>query len=955
MAVEQLVDCLSFSYTFKRLIRSWQLFIALLLGIVLASTFFAGINVGADTAAKQALDQELSKVLVDVVVSPSFDYILGRSGVLSSENVTNAMETISSVSGVIGVEVISEGWAPAQLPSKNLSMSHFRLVGTSEDSRVYDGWIGGAPTIGQNETYVWAGSKDAGLLNVGDVVPLNFSFTRSVDAQGRVTDFSFLLNLTVAGSVQLSDEALALATGRYGMDGIVYGEQYFENLLIVSWERTLAGVLDFVYSLSPDYSYIDTRIYVYLDREGLISPWDTAGSISKLNTVTFQINNAVSKYRLYASNQLESILNRYQGMSFGMRFTFIIAALPVFFVAWYMGSTVSDVSFNLRRREIGLLLTKGFSRRQLFWMFLFEAALIGLLGGAIGVTLSLTLSPWFVAAAGGQFTGVPVIGPDSIVLTVVFAVIITFLSAFRPARRASDMAAVDALREYMYVEEVKPYRRLWPWTAFILGSFKIVVFLLGINFQAEMMRMGFSPANIFLFLLLSIITFIDGILTYIGPFLFFWGFTKIFIRGSLKFQELTTKSAKFLGDLGELATKSVRRNPARAAAVAFLIAFIIGYSVQIVGTLASEQDFGIRETYFRVGADVSVTLNTPTNVTQIMNTISNNVSHIEAITAEYTFWASAGLETRESMELRAVAPNTWLSVAYYENDLFSGSPAGTALEAMSSNSHTVILERNYAKALAKEIGDLVAVTFGEKKTEELTVVGFFGIESPQTSGSPNIQPLYFSRQYWSYVPEALYIELEEDLGYSSAKILIKLESGADGKAVAEQIEGLNINVSSVSSVAEQIEERQSNFVVTGSLNILRLGVIFIVIAASVGTALVTLVSLRERRREASIMSVRGLSFKQLVVMLLTENLAIVTFSVLLGAAVGLIVVRGTIASANAFNIFTYTPLSRRMVFPPDALLTLLISFSLVFASTIIPVILMAKRYGSRLERTVREA
>lgn len=102
------------------------------------------------------------------------------------------------------------------------------------------------------------------------------------------------------------------------------------------------------------------------------------------------------------------------------------------------------------------------------------------------------------------------------------------------------------------------------------------------------------------------------------------------------------------------------------------------------------------------------------------------------------------------------------------------------------------------------------------------------------------------------------------------------------------------------------------------------------------------------------MSVRGLSFKQLVVMLLMEDLAIVAFSVLLGAAVGLIVMRRTIASANAFNVFTYTPLSRRMVFPPDALLTLFVSFSLVFASTILPVILMAKRYSSRLERTVRE-
>jgi len=947
---------LSLSYTFKRLVRSWRLFIALLLGIVLASTFFAGINVGADTAAKQALDQELNKAVVDVYVSPSYDYMIGRTlALLSSKNATDVMNAILGVEGVTSVEVISRAHAPAQVPGKNLSIYGFSVIGISEHSHVYDGWIGGAPTIEENKTYVWSGSEDTALFDVGDVIPLNLTIAQSA---GRT--FSFLLNLTVAGSAQLSDQAFAIATGQFYTTDLASLKQYYpENILIVSWEKTLARLIDFVYNLKPEYSYLDTTIYVYLNR-GLISPWDTAGSISRLRTVTFNINYEVSKYHLQASNRLEDILSGYQGVSFGMRFTFIIAALPVFFVAWYMGSTVSDVSFNLRRREIGLLLTKGFSRRQLFWMFLFEAALIGLLGGVLGIVLSLTLSPWFVAAVGGQFIGVPVIGPDSIALTVTFAVIITFLSAYRPARRASNMVTVEALREYVYVEEVKPYKRLWPWVAFLLGSFKMVVFLLGINFQAEMMRLGGPLTNILLFFLLGLVTFIDAILTYIGPFLFFWGFTKIFIRGSLKFQEVTARAAKFLGDLGELATKSVQRNPARAAAVAFLIAFIIGYSVQIVGTLASEQDFGTRQTYFNVGSDISVELKSPTNASKVMETIRNNVSQIESTTVEYTFWGSAGLQTYQSMQLRAVDPETWPSTAYLENELFSGSAVENAFQSLASNNHTIILELNYAKALNKKVGEVVSVTFGEQ-TKELTVVGFFGMESremtymSEISGQMPIEQTYFSTQFWSYVPEGLYAELREIVvNSSSAKILVKLKGGADGAAVADQIRGLNIDAYSVSSVAEQLKQQQSNYITTGSLNILRLGVIFIVVAASVGTALVTLVSLQERKREASIMSVRGLSFKQLVVMLLTENLAVVVFAVLLGAIAGLIVVRGTIASANAFNIFSYSPLSRRMVFPPDALLTLFISFALVFASTIIPVIFMAKIYSSRLERTVRE-
>jgi ABC-type lipoprotein release transport system permease subunit len=489
----------------------------------------------------------------------------------------------------------------------------------------------------------------------------------------------------------------------------------------------------------------------------------------------------------------------------------------------------------------------------------------------------------------------------------------------------------------------------------------MIVFLLGINFQAEMMRLSGAPTNILLFFLLGIVVAIDSVLNFIGPFLFFWGFTKIFIRGSLKFQEITARAAKFLGDLGSLATKSVQRNPARSAAVAFLIALIIGYSFQVIGTLASEQDFVTRETHFSVGSDVSFTLSSPTNASQIMNNVRNNVSDIKSITAEYSFTGSSGLGMYEQgMQFRAVSPSAWLSTAYYENELFSGSSVEKAFETMSSNNHTVILDRNHAKTLNKGVGDIVAVTFGDSstglQTEELTVAGFFGVESPQTQIP--MQPYYFYSQYWSYVPEGLYDELNETVvGYASAKILIRVEGGDDSK-VADQIREvsneLNISAGSVSSVTEQLQERQSNFVVTGTLNTLRLGMIFMVVAASLGTALVTFVSLRERRREASMMSIRGLSFKQLLVMLLTENLAVVIFSLLLGALVGLIWVRGTVASNNVVNVFSYTPSSRHVVFPPDVLLTLFVSFILVLASTVIPVILMAKRYSSRLERTVRE-
>ena len=65
--------------------------------------------------------------------------------------------------------------------------------------------------------------------------------------------------------------------------------------------------------------------------------------------------------------------------------------------------------------------------------------------------------------------------------------------------------------------------------------------------------------------------------------------------------------------------------------------------------------------------------------------------------------------------------------------------------------------------------------------------------------------------------------------------------------------------------------------------------------------LIAVVSLSERSREATLMSVRGLSYRQLVWMFLAENIAVITFSVILGIVVGYIIDYGTITASKRWN------------------------------------------------------
>jgi hypothetical protein len=215
----------------------------LLLGVVLASSFFTGINIGADTTARAALNQQLSQVLVDITASGQYD----RS--LASTNWTTIAEKVASVDNVKDQEVISRfDWYDV-MGEKNYSF--FNVVGIFDDSRVDAGLnvTSGINSLQENETYVWIGSQDAYQLKIDD--KLTFNYTLWTHDRG---EFSLSLDLRVAGFVDLDETAYALALGQYwkGDGGVIFMQSQQEdvdrvnygNLLIVNWERTFAKLLD---------------------------------------------------------------------------------------------------------------------------------------------------------------------------------------------------------------------------------------------------------------------------------------------------------------------------------------------------------------------------------------------------------------------------------------------------------------------------------------------------------------------------------------------------------------------------------------------------------------------------------------------------------------------------------------------------------------------------------------
>jgi ABC-type lipoprotein release transport system permease subunit len=929
-------------YALKHVMRSWKLFLALFVGIVLASAFFAGIDIKANVTAREALDQELSQIYAD--------YELSKSD-LNSSMLAAVRDKALEVNGVSGAEIISRSYLGSMtlLPGNGTSEYIAPTVSAiDEDSRVYGGWLNKpSEGIGENETYVLENSPLGAKVKVGDVIAVNFSLV------GTYGDASFApLELKVKGLATLNDDAYSIASG-YGrwIGPIFSGPQGYSgimgrsDLLLVSWNKTMARIHDISSRM-----YLQPAVLVYLNREALINAWDVQTSINNVEAVKNNIQNKIATELGVSTNfqdNLQQGLQTFLVTSMIIRFSFTLVSLPIFFVAWYLGTTVSDVSFNLRRREIGLLSTKGFSRSQILRIFLTETFLIGFFGGLLGVLVGFLLNPLFTQFSMDFAFNLQVISPYTMIFTVAFGVIIALLSTFSSARRASQLPTVDALREYMPVDTTKGYRKRLTWLALILGAYKIGVFAAGVNMTQVLSSAMFAGGNFIITLLVGIWTAVDFVLNYVGPLLFFWGFTKLLIQGSLEFQALTTRATKFLGDLGALATKNVRRNPARAAAMAFLIALIVGYSFQVTGQLASERDFAVRQTYAQVGSDISVNLASANNASQTLGIIMINVSDsVKNATIETSF--KGQVPSGISVTLKAVEPDSWLKTAYYEGGWFSGSDAENAFSLLKTKNNTIILERSVAKRYSLGIGEYISIGFGsvDGKTQKLEIVGFFGPDQ-----STDQTGIFYASSYWSYVSDALWEEARDYIS-SYSSILVKLKDGVNGTNIADTIRKIGEpNVSYVQSFSEQWEQSQSNVITMGSLDVQRLGIVFAVLAASVGIALVSTVSLKERSREAAIMSVRGLSYKQLLVMFLAENMAIVVFSLVLGAVVGIITLNGNLVALD--TTMNAGLVRHSLVFSLDTTLMLVSCAGLILASTIVPILIMTRNYVTNLERMVR--
>jgi putative ABC transport system permease protein len=279
------------------------------------------------------------------------------------------------------------------------------------------------------------------------------------------------------------------------------------------------------------------------------------------------------------------------------------AGIALFVGAFVIANTLS-ITIAQRMREFATLRTLGASRRQVLWSVVIEAFVIGVVGSVIGLFLGLALAKGlnklFVTFGIDLPQGQTVFATRTVIVSLLVGTIVTLVASIRPARRATRVPPIAAVREGS-VLPVSRFAKYGPVTAFVVLAIAVVMVSLG--------TLGSGIATGPRLLLLGF-----------GVILLFFGVSMNASRVVRPLAAVLGAPARSIGGApGILARDNATRNPSRTASTASalmiglaLVTFVAIFSAGIFKSFEDAvdelfiADYAVTATNTFTGIDVAV-------------------------------------------------------------------------------------------------------------------------------------------------------------------------------------------------------------------------------------------------------------------------------------------------------------------------------------------------------------
>ncbi len=246
--------------------------------------------------------------------------------------------------------------------------------------------------------------------------------------------------------------SLGISVGDSLVIALPFGGQL--GLLPRAKKVVLRGIFDLGYF---DYN----ATLVYMDIEDVQSLFEMGESVSGIEVKVDDIYRAPHyanmieddlAYPYRAQNWIESNRSVFAALKMEKIITFIVLVLIIIVAGFNIIGTLINM-VKKKTKEIGIMRSYGFTKPKIMRMFIYHGSIIGIIGTVLGLVFAfaacLLLDTYQVTLPGDIYfiETLPVeMELNDFIVTAVAAILISFLATIYPARRATQLTTVEALR-----------------------------------------------------------------------------------------------------------------------------------------------------------------------------------------------------------------------------------------------------------------------------------------------------------------------------------------------------------------------------------------------------------------------------------------------------------------------------------------------------------------------------
>ena len=565
---------------------------------------------------------------------------------------------------------------------------------------------------------------------------------------------------------------------------------------------------------------------------------DVKTEITNLDSENLNVINAQEA----AAEQADSIK---QGLDFFNTILNVFAGIAIFVGAFIIQNTFRILLLQ-RTKELSLLRALGTSKRQIYRLVISESLFMSVIGSGLGIALGIGLA--VVVKEGLQYFefGLPdgplVLTTEAAITGLIIGITVTILSSLLPARKASQVSPMEAIRDSVSTPRRKSLfiRLVFGLLISVAGFgmlFGVLYDFLDLPTLSSLQQVGFGAGVIFIGI--SVIT---PSITKPFVFLFDKAYNLVF------------------GILGKLATENSKRTPRRTASTAS--ALMIGLTLISLANVIT--------TSFKAQAESLIS---------------------EVILADYqvsasNVFVSPGIPTGLSEELLDLDEVTKLSrtratvVGYNQRPLILGAVDETVFDLVKTDD----ISGNRKDFLKK---DAIGILKQTAEREELFVGDEVVLTIPE-EGERTFTVTYIFD--WTTQPPAeFFVLLENNTFFADESLDTELYFNVN-KKTPELEEKINAIVDEYPGVEVRDEDglvEEANNQIQLLLNVIYGFLSISIFVALFGITNTLSLSVYERTREIGLMRAIGTYRKQIRRMIFIESSIISIFGAALGTGLGI--------------------------------------------------------------------